>query len=352
MAEQGSIDRQLRHWRDIGCKDGFGHGLWLEFGKLGFTGILIDEEHGGLGLGQVEAGIVLEEIGRNLTPSPFLISAVGFVEALKGSHMRSRWLPGILEGRTVAALALDEGPKHRPHAIALDARRSGNGFSLAGSKQFVVQGASADVILVAARTSEGPTLFLAEKGVPGLSIEGVRLADSSIAARIVFDDVEVDGDAVLGAVGGGEEILGRVLAAARTGAAAEMVGLASASLDLTVDYLKQRRQFGRLIGEFQALQFRAAHLFGEIEIARSAVLKAQQLLDENSSEAVAMVSVAKAKAGSASRLAVQEAVQMHGGIGMTDEHDIGLYMKRQRVLDEMFGDSDFHAGLLAGHMGY
>ena len=352
MAEEGAIAKQLRHWRDKGCKDGFGHDLWKQFAELGFNGILIGEADGGLGLGHVEAGIVLEEIGRNLTPSPFLISAVAFVEALKGTRHGERWYPGILAGEAVAALAIDEGPKHRPEAIAMRAERSGNGFSLSGRKQFVVQGASADVTLVAANTDEGLTLFAVEKGARGLDVEGVRLADSSIGARLTFDNVELDADAVVGDVGGGQAVLSRVLNAGRTGAAAELVGLGAAAMDMTVDYLKQRKQFGRLIGEFQALQFRAAHLYSELEIARAATMKAQQLLDEGSPDAEAMVAVAKAKAGAASTLAVQEGVQMHGGIGMTDEYDIGLYMKRDRVLNELFGDPAYHADALARMKGY
>jgi len=367
MADRGSITEQLRKcraWldppdqalvarhRDMNCKDGFGHALWREFGELGFTGILVDEADGGLGLGPVEAGIVLEEIGRNLTPSPFLITAVAAVEALKGSALRERWFPGILAGETVAALAIDEGPKHRPEAIAMQAERSGNGFRLTGRKQFVVQGASADVFIVAARAEERLTLFAVEKEAPGLSVEGVRLADSSIAARLEFGGVEVDGDAVIGQVGQGGAILARVLAAARTGAASELVGVASGAMDMTVDYLKQRKQFGRLIGEFQVLQHRSAHLYSELEIARAATLKAQQLLAEGSPEAEAMVSAAKAKAGRVATLAVQEGVQMHGGIGMTDEYSIGLYMKRDRVLNELFGDPAYHADKLARINGY
>ncbi len=352
MAGEGAIAQQLRHWRDTGCKDGFGHALWKQFAEMGFTGILIGEADGGLGLGHVEAGIVLEEIGRNLTPSPFLTSAVAFVEALKGTALRERWYPGILAGDIVAALAIDEGAKHRPEAIAMRAERSGNGFSLTGAKQFVVHGASADVTLVAARTDEGLTLFAVEKDAKGLEVEGVRLADSSVGARMTFDNVEVDADAVVGEVGGGEAVLARALHAGRAGAAAELVGVGAASMDMTVDYLKQRKQFGKLIGEFQALQFRAAHLYSELEIARAATLKAQQLLDEGSDDAEAMVSVAKAKAGRASQLAVQEGVQMHGGIGMTDEYDIGLYMKRDRVLNELFGDPAYHADKLARMKGY
>src|SRR3954464_3179825 len=174
MAGEGGIAAQLRHWRDKGCKDGFGHALWKQFAAMGFTGIRIPEEQGGLGLGYVEAGIVLEEIGRNLTPSPFLITAVAVVEALKGTALRERWFPGILAGDTVAALAVDEGPKHRPEAIAMRAERAGNGFRLTGPKQFVVQGASADVTIVAAHAEEGVTLFAVERDSKGLEVDGVR----------------------------------------------------------------------------------------------------------------------------------------------------------------------------------
>ena len=352
MAEEGAIARQLRKYRDMNCKDGFGHALWRQFGEMGFTAILVDEADGGLGLGHVEAGIVLEEIGRNLTPSPFLITAVAAVEALRGTAQRARWLPGIIAGETVAALAVDEGAKHRPEAIAMRAERSGNGFRLSGAKQFVVQGASADVFLVAARAEEGLTLFAVGKDAAGLEVESVRLADSSIGARLRFEQVEVDADAVLGEIGQGEAVLRRVLGAARAGAASELVGVASGAMAMTVDYLKQRKQFGRAIGEFQALQHRAAHLYSELEIARAAALKAQQLLDEGSERAELMVSVAKAKAGQVSALAVQEGVQMHGGIGMTDEYDIGLYMKRDRVLGELFGDANYHADRVATLRGY
>jgi alkylation response protein AidB-like acyl-CoA dehydrogenase len=352
MAEEGAIAKQLRKYRDMGCKDGFGHALWRQFGELGFTGVLIDEADGGMGLGHVEAGIVLEEIGRNLTPSPFLTTAVAAVEALRGTAQRERWLPGILAGETVAALAVDEGRKHRPESIAMQAERSGNGFKLTGQKRLVVQGVSADVFIVAARAEEGLTLFAVEKEASNLDVEGVRLADSSIGARIDFNGVEVDSDAVVGEVGGGEAVLSRVLNAARAGAASEMVGVGSGAMAMTVDYLKQRKQFGKLIGEFQVLQHRAAHLYSELEIARAAALKAQQLLDEGSPDAEAMVSVAKSKAGRVSTLAVQEGVQMHGGIGMTDEYDIGLYMKRDRVLNELFGDANYHADRLARLKGY
>src|SRR3954452_2705668 len=171
LAEEGAIPRQLRHWREIGCKDGFGHGLWKQFGELGLTGICIPETHGGLGLGATEAALVLEEIGRNLTPSPFLTTAVAGARAIEGTAHGNRWYPGVLSGEAVLALAVDEGPRHSPEKTALEAKRQGNGFVLNGSKQFVVQGASADMIVTAARTggspgeTDGLTLFAVPKGV-------------------------------------------------------------------------------------------------------------------------------------------------------------------------------------------
>jgi alkylation response protein AidB-like acyl-CoA dehydrogenase len=358
MADEGAIAKQLRHWRDTGCTDGFGTALWKQFAELGLTGILISETQGGAGLGQVETNLVLEEVGRNLTPSPFLTTAVAAVRALEGTAQADRWFPGIVAGETIAALAIDEGSHHAPSRTALAAKRSGNGFALSGTKQFVVHGASADVILIAARTAGSPgdtdglTLFAVPKGAAGMSVDNVTLTDSSKAARLTLDKVEVDADAVIGDVDGGWGPLQRALGAGRAGAAAELVGVAAGASEMTFEYLKQRKQFGKLIGEFQVLQHRAAHLFGEIEIARAAALKAAQLLDSGDDRAALMVSVAKAKAGKVARLAVQEGVQMHGGIGMTDEHDVGLYMKREAVLDELFGTPRFHAAEVARLSGY
>ena len=360
MAEEGAIAKQLRHWRDRDCKDGFGHALWKEIAELGFTGILVSEEDGGLGMGHVEAGIVLEEIGRNLTPSPFLTSSVLAATALgeASEELRGRYLPGLVAGDSVFAVAIDEGAKHRPERIACKAEKSGNGFKLSGKKDFVVQGASSDMIVVAARTSgsdadhDGITLFAVPKDAAGMSHDAVRLVDSSMATHTTFDNVELDGGAVIGEVDGGREVLNKILNAGRVGSAAEGVGVARGAMDMTVDYLKQRKQFGKLIGEFQALQHRAAHLYSEVEIARAAVIKAQQLLDGGSEKADLMVSVAKAKVAKTAGLAVREGVQMHGGIGMTDEYDIGLYMKRDRALQEFLGDAYYHTNRVAELSGY
>jgi alkylation response protein AidB-like acyl-CoA dehydrogenase len=360
MGEEGAISKQLRHWRDTKCKDGFGHGLWKQMAEMGFTGLMVPEADGGLGMGNVEGGIVLEEIGRNLTPSPFLTSSVMAASALAhaSDDAKSRWLPGLIAGDSVFAVAIDEGPKHRPETIATRAEKSGNGFRLMGKKDFVIYGASADMIVVAARTSgadsdeDGVTLFAVPRDAAGLGHNSVRLVDSSMASHVTLDGVELDGDAVIGEVDGGRSVLNAVLDAGRVGAAAEGVGVARGSMDRTVDYLKQRKQFGKLIGEFQALQHRAAHLYSEVEIARAATIKAQQLLDAGSENASLMASVAKAKVGKAAGLAVREGVQMHGGIGMTDEYDIGLYMKRDRALAEFMGDVYYHADRVARLSGY
>jgi len=347
----------MRALRDANDATGFSRDLWKQFAEMGFTGILIPEADGGLGLGHVEAGVVLEEIGRNLSPSPFLTTAVAAVAALNRTAQRERWFPGILSGETVAALAIDERAKHGD-AIAMKAERSGNGFRLTGAKQFVTHGHVADLLIVAARTAgspedaDGVTLFAVPKDAANLTADPQRLADASLAARMTFDGVEVDADAVIGEVDGGRAVLGALLGAGRTGAAAEMLGVGGGAMDMTVQYLKERKQFGVLIGSFQALQHRAAHLYSELEVARASVLKAQQLLDVGDAKADEAVAVAKAMAGMASTLAVQEGVQMHGGIGMTDEYDIGFYMKRGRVLAELFGDTNYHANALAEAAGY
>jgi alkylation response protein AidB-like acyl-CoA dehydrogenase len=359
LAEQAPVSH-LRALRDAADPTGFSRELWARFAEMGFTGVMVSEADGGLGLGHVEAGIVLEEIGRNLTPSPFLSTAVGAVSALQGAGaaVRGRWLAGIVAGGTVAALAIDEGPRHRPAATALKAERSGNGFRLTGEKRFVAHGHVADLLVVAARTAGAPgetdgiTLFAVERGTAGLEATSERLADASLASRLRFEGVQVDADAVVGEVDGGWMALARVLSAVRTGAAAELLGVGAGAMARTLDYLRTRRQFDRPIGSFQALQHRAAHLYAEMEVARAAVLKAQQLLDAGDPAAERAVHVAKAMAELAAELAVQEGVQMHGGLGMTDEYDIGLFMKRMGVLRVMYGDADFHADQLARRDGY
>ncbi|MGM4895157.1 acyl-CoA dehydrogenase family protein [Tardiphaga sp. 839_C3_N1_4] len=344
--------RQLRDSKDA---TGFSRDYWRVFSEMGFAGLLVPEAFGGSGLGAVEAGVVMEEIGRTLMPSPFFSTAVLGVSALnRGSDaQKSDYLTKIANGGLLAALAIDEGAKHRPLQTAMKAARSGNGFKLNGAKAFVVDGHTADLLIVAARSAGAPgerdglTLFLVDPKAKGIALERTAMVDSHNAARVTFENVEVTADSVLGDVDQGGALLDSVLNIGRGAVAAEMVGLSDEVFGRTVTYLKERKQFGKLIGEFQALQHRAAHLYTEIEVTRAAVLKALQLIDDGAPTAPAAIAVAKAKAGTTATLAVQEGVQMHGGMGMTDQFDIGFFMKRARVCQELLGDSNYHADQLA-----
>jgi alkylation response protein AidB-like acyl-CoA dehydrogenase len=351
----------LRKLRDSKDATGFSPELWATFAEMGFCGLLIPEQFGGSGLGCVEAGVVMEEIGRTLMPSPFLATGVLAASALSrgGSDaQKSEHLPKIAAGKLLAALAVDEGAKHRPVQTAMQAVRSGNGFRLNGAKALVVDGHAAGLLIVAARTAGSPgeaaglTLFLVDPKAKGVAVERTIMVDAHNAARITFDNVEVDADHVLGEVDRGSALLEHVLNIGRGAVASEMVGLSEEVFGRTVTYLKDRKQFGKAIGEFQALQHRAAQLYIDIEITRAAVLKALQALDTDIEKAMSAVAVAKARAGTTATRAAQEGVQMHGGMGMTDQFDIGLFMKRARVCEELFGDANFHADQLARGKGY
>ena len=351
----------FRGLRDNKDKDGFSRDLWKTFGEMGFTGLLVPEEFGGSGLGCVEAGIIAEEIGHTLLPSPFLASSVLTASALTRAGSKAQkgeYLPKIAEGSVIGSLAVDERPKHRPHTIALKATRSGNGFKMKGAKAFVVDGHVADLLVVAARTAggdddaKGITLFLVDPKTKGIELERTVMVDAHNAARISFNDAEVTADSVLGEVDQGSAVLDGVLNIGRGVVASEMLGVADEAFSRTAQYLKERKQFGKLIGEFQALQHRISHLYVDLEITRAAVLKALQALDGDFDKAGAAVAVAKARAGTTATLAVQEGVQMHGGMGMTDQFDIGFFMKRARVCQELFGDSNYHADQLARMKSY
>lgn len=351
----------LRKLRDARDEVGFSRDLWKEMAEMGWAGVLIDEEFGGSDFGFVGAGVIAEEMGRTLTASPFLSTSILAATALKkyaSKAHRQEHLPKIAAGDLVMALAVDEKNKHAPSKTALSAEKSGNAFRLSGEKTFVADGHVADKLIVAARTAGAPgeeagiTLFLVDAQAKGVARERTIMVDSRNAARIRFDGVEATGDDVIGEVDGGWQALEGILNAGRAGLAAEMSGAAQRAFEMTVGYLKERTQFGRPIGSFQGLQHRAAHLYCELELVKSATLKALQVLDDSFEMAGAFCALAKAKAGEVAKLASQEAVQMHGGIGMTDEHDIGLYMKRIRVAQEMFGDPAFHADRIARLRGY
>lgn len=351
----------LRHLRDTRDATGFSRELWTAFAEMGLSGLIVPEEFGGSGLGCVEAGVVMEEIGRTLMPSPFLSTAVLAATALSrggSAAQKKEFLAKIASGKLIASLAVDEGAKHRPSHTAMQAVRSGNGFKLNGAKALVVDGHVSDLLIVAARSAgkpgerDGLTLFLVDPKAKGVAIERTAMVDAHNAARIEFDNVEVNADSVLGEVDQGGALLDGILNVGRAAVASEMLGAGEEAFARTVAYLKERKQFGKLIGEFQALQHRAAHLYCELEVTRAAVMKAQQLLDGDFEHAGPAVAVAKAKAGSTTTLAVQEAVQMHGGMGMTDQFDIGFFMKRARVCQELFGDTNFHADQLARWKNY
>jgi len=360
LRENASVEH-LRRLRDSNDSRGFSTDVWRSFVELGFAGILLPESFGGLGLGFVEVGVVMEEMGRHLSATPFLSTAVLATTALVrgGSEAhKAQYLPGIARGTVIAALAVDETAKHGAQRINLRADRHSDGFRLNGAKTFVVDGHVADLLIVAARTSGaagdigGLTLFLVDPATNAVKTERTVMVDSRNAARLIFENVTVSADAVLGEVDGGFGLLEAVLNVGRAAVSSELLGLSEEAFVRTVSYLGQRKQFGRLIGEFQALQHRAAHLYSELEITRAAVLKALQVLDTAFDAAAPIVAVAKARAGATAALAVQESVQMHGGIGMTDEFDIGLFMKRARVGQELFGDVNFHTDRLARLSGY
>ena len=266
----------LRVLRDKRDETGFDRDLWQEMADMGFAGILIDEDHGGVDMGYMAAGLVAEQMGRNLSASPFLSTAVLAVTALNqaGSlDQKKNWLPKIASGKTLMALAVDEGRKHAPSKIEMQAVRSGNGFRLNGAKAMVVDGHVADQLIVAAKTSEDKlTLFLVDPKSKGVDIERTIMVDSRNAARIEFDDVEVTSDAVLGEVDGGDAVLETILSAGRAAISAELYGASDAAFTITTDYIRERKQFGTEIGRFQALQHRSSHLYTELEIAKSAVL--------------------------------------------------------------------------------
>jgi alkylation response protein AidB-like acyl-CoA dehydrogenase len=351
--------RKLRE--DGGWKTGYDAGLWKEMGEMGWAGVIIPEAFGGSEFGYLGIGLVLEELGRTLAASPLHSTAlVGASALLLGGSdaQKTAWLPRIAAGEIVTALAVDEAAHHDPKKVALSAARSGDGWVLSGKKRFIPDGAAADLLFVAARTSGKPgetagvSLFLVEKGAAGLSAKALHAVDNRGVADIAFDGVKVGASALLGAEGEGFALLDQILDRARIGLAAEMLGTASQAFDITLEYLKTRTQFGQLIGSFQSMQHRAAKMFTELELTRSAVEAALGALDAGSADVPALASLAKALANETLHLVSNEMVQMHGGIGMTDAHDAGLYMKRARVAEALYGSSSFHRDRYAALGGY
>lgn len=348
LAEQGPVEH-LRRLRDERNERGYDAPLWQAMNDAGWGGLLIPEEQGGLGFGHVGAGLIAVEIGRHLSVAPFLSTTVMAAQALSqgGSNQQQQhWLSKIAAGSTLFALAIDEGHKHRPEHMQASVSESNGELTLNGEKTLVLDGHVADVLLVAARRAGQAELFLVAADAPGISIERTLMVDSRNAARIQFNNTVVE------PLADGQAALAAALLSGRAVLAAELAGVAESAFEQTLAYLKERKQFGVHIGSFQALQHRAAHLHAEVAMAKALALRALQAIDDNEAVAAQLVFASKAKANNVARLAVSEAVQMHGGIGMTDEFNIGFYMKRARAAIETLGDTSYCSQHFAAASGY
>jgi alkylation response protein AidB-like acyl-CoA dehydrogenase len=313
-------------------------------------------------MGFAELVVVMEQLGRALAGEPFLSTVLLGAEALRlggSEEQKTHWLPKVVEGDALLTVAHQEpGARFDLARVATRAEPRGAGFTLRGEKVGVLDGAVADAVVIPARTSggeqdrEGVSLFLVPAGAAGLEVERQSRIDSRGAARLRLTDVEVGADAVVGELERGGELLEAVVDHATVGLCAEMLGSMSEIFQRTVDYLKQREQFGTVIGSFQGLKHRAARCFIEIELARSSVLAAARAVDADDDETQRLVSLAKARCSDAGMLVANEALQMHGGVGMTDEYEIGFFLKRARVAELTFGDAAWHRDRWARLGGY
>ena len=363
FCEENAPIGQLRKLRDEDSADGFDRGTWSQMVELGWAGIPFPEEHGGLAFGYKGLGVVTEETGRTLAASPLFATVWlgGTIVNLGGSDaQKAELLPKIASGELLLALGLEESHRHNPYGVAASAQASGDGYTISGSKKFVLDGHVADKLIVAARTSgsagdrDGISLFLVDAGADGVTVTRTKMVDSRNAANVELADVAVGGDALIGESGKGADVLDPALDIARIGIAAEMLGSTQECFDRTVQYLKDREQFGVPIGSFQALKHRAANMFCEIELSKSCVLEALTALDEerDRDEVAKLASLTKAKVGETFHTVSREGIQMHGGIGMTDEFDIGFFIKRAAVTEQTFGDVNFHRNRYGELEGY
>ena len=341
----------FREIRDTNNELGYDDSLWKEMVNLGWSGILIPEEYGGFDFGMVGMGSIFEEMGKTLTPSPLFSTGVlgaSLITLGGNDSQKQSLLPKIVEGNLTTALALEESSRHSPFSISTQAKKNGDNYEITGEKTFVIDGNSASLLIVAARTDgnvddeSGITLFLVDPSADGLAITKTSMVDSRNSAQIKFNNVVVSSSETLGELNNGSGLLENVLDRAQIAISAEMLGNASQAFDITLEYLKERKQFGAVIGTFQALQHRAAEMYSELELTKSSVIAACNAVDDNSNDLKRMASLAKFKAGETNHLVTNEAVQMHGGVGVTDEYDVGLYLKRARVTEQIFGNSEYH----------
>jgi len=360
LAEHAPVS-ELRAQRDAGSDKGYSDTLWSQMANMGWAAILVPEEYGGLAFGHVGMAQIVEQSGRTLTASPLLSTAILGVTAINvaGSEVqKSELLEAIAGGELTMALAVDETIHHDPVQTAMSAVSKDGGYVLNGEKRFVVDGSTADKLIVATRTSGSPgdikgiSLFLVDRTADGVNVKRTQMLDGRNAAIITFTNVEVSIDALLGEQDKGFAALSATLDAGNAHISAELLGIAQESFDRTLHYMKERKQFGALIGSFQALQHRAAHWWSEIEMCKSVVLKVMQSLDEGDVKSSALASIAKAKLCEVAELSTNEAIQIHGGIGMTDEYEIGFFIKRARPAQMLLGGYNYHANRFALVSGY
>ena len=361
FAEERSPITHFRSLRDMSDPMLWDKNIWNEMSKLGWPGIMIPEEFGGSNFGLSGICVVLQECAKTLTPSPLFASGVLGAYAINNygtKEQKEKYLPLIASGELTTSVAVDESSHHNPYDTLLIAKKSSDQYTLSGKKNFVIDGTSSDLLIVLARTSgekgdsTGLTLFLVDSTNEGIDRIKLEMADSRNYANIIFDNVKISSKNILGDIEAGGEAIDDVLDIGRIAMSAEMLGNSEAAFETTLDYLKQRKQFGVLIGSFQALQHRAAEMFCEIELTKSSVIAAMRAADERSNDVQRLSSLAKTVAGETLHLVSNEAIQMHGGIGVTDEYDIGFFLKRARVAEQIFGSAKFHTERYANLSGF
>ena len=361
FAQERTPVAHFRELRDNNDQNLWDKEIWQEMVNLGWSGILIPEEFGGSNFGVAGISVILQECGKTLTPSPLFSTGVLGAYAISNfgtQEQKEKYLPKIVNGEITTALAVDESSHHDPSKTSLTAEKNKDNYILNGKKTFVIDGASADVLIVLTRTSgnsgelAGLTLFIIDSSADGLDKIKLDMADSRNYANINFNDVTCSNQDILGALETGGETVESILDIGRIAISAEMLGNAESAFETTIEYLKQRKQFGVLIGTFQALQHRAAAMFCEIELTKSAVMAAVHGADERSNELQRLSSLAKTIAGETLHLVSNEAIQMHGGIGVTDEYDLGFFIKRSRVAEQIFGSSTYHTERYANLSGF
>jgi alkylation response protein AidB-like acyl-CoA dehydrogenase len=358
FAQEKTPTTHFRQIRDTENPECFDRNIWTEMVAQGWSGILIPEKYGGSNFGLAGIGVVLEELGRTLTPSPLFATSVvcaTLINKAGNESQKKEYLTKIASGDITMAFALEEGPRHQPSSIKLEAQKDKDTFVLNGKKNFVIDGGFANYIIVAAKTSDKEdesSLFILDKNSKGLNIIPTVMVDHKNSANIEFKNVIASAENILGSENSAKEIIDETLDIARAALSAEMLGGALEAFDITLNYLKEREQFGEKIGSFQALQHRAALMFTELELCKSCVIEALTAFDEGSNDLQRISSLAKSKIGETFFNVSNEGVQMHGGVGVTDEYDIGLYMKRARVAEQTFGNTEYHRNRYAELTGY